>query len=92
MTQAAVGEIIGSKESTISGWESGARQVGLEDLKRLAAAYGCHPAALLFPPEKEEEYSRMRAAADILAALPAEAADEWLSIGRRISRSEEVKS
>ncbi len=92
MTQAAVGEIIGSKESTISGWESGARQVGLEDLQRLAAAYGCHPAALLFPPEKEQEYARIRAAADILTAMTPEAADEWLSIGTRISRSEKPET
>jgi transcriptional regulator with XRE-family HTH domain len=92
LTLERVAELIGSKNNTISGWETGARGVGLDDLKRLAAAYGCHPAALLFPPEKEQEYASMRKAADILAALTPEAAQEWLSIGERISRSEKVGS
>ena len=44
-------EHTGYAVSTLSGWENGDREVGTEDLHRLAAAYGVHPAALLMSPE-----------------------------------------
>lgn len=90
MTLESVAALIGSKANTISGWETGSRQVGLDDLKKLAEAYGCHPAALLFAPPGGEDFERMKAASEMLANMTAEAADEWLAIGRRITRSEKT--
>ena len=77
---------IGSKVSTISGWETGRRQMDLEDLNKLAAHYGVHPAALLFAPDEAELIlARMQAASTIARRMDPEAASEWLALGKRLA-------
>jgi transcriptional regulator with XRE-family HTH domain len=84
-------ERIGSKPNTISGWETGGRTVDLDDLKKIADAYGVHPAALLFAPPGDKLFIDMKEASAILARMPPEAIAEWLAIGRRIAPDEENK-
>ena len=60
----------------------------LEDLVRLAAAYGVHPAALLIAPdEANETVSRMQDACTLAERMPPEVADEWLAMGRRVAKA-----
>ena len=44
LTLEALAEQMGSKVSTLSGWETGRRILDLEDLQKLALYYGVHPA------------------------------------------------
>lgn len=86
LTLARLAEAIGSKVSTIQGWETGARHVDLEDLGRLANHYGVHPAALLFAPDDAAgKVSRMQRASTIAERIEAEAAEEWLRLGQRLA-------
>jgi transcriptional regulator with XRE-family HTH domain len=86
LTLEALAEQIGSKVSTISGWETGRRAVDLEDLAKLAAAYGVHPAALLFDPgEAVGKISKMQTASALVEQMPPDAADEWLAMGKRLT-------
>jgi transcriptional regulator with XRE-family HTH domain len=78
-------ERIGSKPNTISGWETGSRTVDLDDLKKIADAYGVHPAALLFAPPGGQLFISMKEAADLLSRMDQDAIAEWLAIGRRIA-------
>lgn len=47
LTQEALGELIGTSESTISRLESGATKMNDDYLARLSRALGCHPAVLI---------------------------------------------
>lgn len=86
LTLEALAERMGSKVSTISGWETGRRSVDLDDLAKLAQAYGVHPAALLFAPEvSADKVNRMQTASSLVEQMPGEAADEWLAMGRRLA-------
>lgn len=72
--------------STVSGWETGARQVDLADLVKLAAVYGVHPAALLLAPEEAgPTLSNMQEAGALVKDMDADAAAEWLAVGRRMT-------
>lgn len=84
LTLEALADLIGSRANTLSGWERGNRAVDLNDLNKLAKVYGVHPAALLMAPEDHDRTEKMRAAADLVARLPEDAAAAWLAIGRRM--------
>ena len=87
LTLAALAEQIGSKVSTISGWENGDRAVDLEDLRRLAKFYGVPTAALLAAPEEGVPMSeRMIRAAGKAANMTEQDADEWLRLGDRFEK------
>jgi transcriptional regulator with XRE-family HTH domain len=71
--------------STVSDWETGEKALSIANLKKLAALYGVHPAALLLNPnEAEGKITRMQAAAGVAGELNDEDAEMWLSIGRRM--------
>lgn len=77
--------IIGSKGNTISGWETGSRTVDLDDLKKLADAYGVHPAALLFEPPGGLEFERLRSADAVLKKMDPDSAKLWLEMGNKLA-------
>ena len=85
MTLEQVGNAIGSKVNTISGWETGARTVDLDDLKRLADTYGVHPAALLFAPPGGPEFDRLKSVDALLKEMDEEAARLWFDIGHKLA-------
>ena len=85
MTLEQLAEQTGSKVSTLSGWETGRRAVDLNDLAKLADAYGVHPAALLFAPDDAgPKVKRMQEASTLAEQMPDDAAADWLAMGRRI--------
>lgn len=85
LTLERLADMIGSKVSTISGWETGQRTVDLDDLKRLADAYGVHPSMLLYAPPGSDELIRLQEAAHLLAKMTPEDAAEWLRLGGRFA-------
>jgi len=87
LTLEQLADKIGSKVSTISGWETGSRTVDLDDLKRLADAYGVHPALLLHAPPGSDDLLRLQGAAELLSKMSAEDAAEWLRLGARFTQS-----
>ena len=72
LTLAALAEAIGSKASTLSEWESGARTADLADLARLAALYDVHPAALLSAPDDDQGAAEVQALAAAVAESDAD--------------------
>lgn len=85
LTLEAVADLIGSKINTISGWETGNRGVDLDDIKKLADAYGVHPAALLFAPDDKNGYEAVRSVMEVAASMSAESREAWLAIGRQLT-------
>ncbi|WP_397540424.1 helix-turn-helix domain-containing protein [Roseomonas mucosa] len=85
LSQEQVANILGVKNNTISGWETGARTLDLEDLEKLAKIYGVHPSALLMAPEQGQLASDMRRAAEVARKLAPDAAAEWISVGERMA-------
>jgi len=85
MTLERVANAIGIKINTLSGWETGARAVDLNDLEKLAGFYGVHPAALLLAPEEGPRFEAMRQASSIAERMGPEAAQEWLALGQRLT-------
>ncbi len=77
--------IVGSKFNTISGWETGARTVDLDDLKKLADAYGVHPAALLFAPPGGPKFEQLKSADSLLEGMDEETAKLWFDMGRKLA-------
>ena len=77
--------LIGSKSNTIHGWESGKRTVDLDDLIRIAAAYGVHPAALLFAPTESAQFETVREATQIALRMDPDTASLWLASGRKMA-------
>lgn len=85
LTLEKLAEQTGYAVSTLSGWEKGNREVGTEDLVRLAAFYGVHPAALLMAPEDAgPKISRMIEASGLAERLEDDKADQWLALGRTL--------
>ena len=83
MTLKQLAERTGYAVSTLSGWENGDREVGTEDLMRLASEYGVHPAALLIAPEGSgPKVDRMIAASGLAEQLTDDQAAHWLAIAR----------
>jgi transcriptional regulator with XRE-family HTH domain len=76
---------IGSKVSTISGWETGGRTVDLDDLKKLAEVYQVHPAALLFAPPGDRHFKDMRDASLLLTSMTEKQAAAWLAMGAELA-------
>lgn len=76
--------LIGSKTNTISGLETGNRGVDLDDIKRLADAYGVHPAALLFAPEDQAGFAAMRDVFEMASGMTDDARKAWLAIGMQL--------
>lgn len=85
LTLETLAEQTGYAISTLSGWEKGSREVGTEDLVRLAAVYGVHPAALLMAPkEAGPRVARMIEASGLAERLDDDKADQWLALGRTL--------
>lgn len=89
MTQEHIANIVGVKFNTVSGWETGKRAVDLEDLRKLAAIYGVHPAALLFAPPGGSEFDALQKAAKVLERLSPEQANLWLGVGAAMKESKD---
>lgn len=85
LTQKAVAEGIDIAHNTVSGWESGAREMDLSDLEKLAKFYGVHPAALLLAPEEGPKFEAMRRASQIAERMGPDAAEDWLRMGERVA-------
>ncbi|WP_366142132.1 helix-turn-helix domain-containing protein [Acetobacter cerevisiae] len=85
LTLEQTANIIGSKLNTISGWETGGRKVDLDDLKKLADAYGVEPAALLFAPPGGEKFEAMKEASNLIEEMSPEHAKAWLDLGKVIA-------
>ena len=79
---------IGSKTSTISGWETGSRRVDLDDLRRIAAEYGVHPAALLFAPAGSPELQRLQLLDGLLRRLDAAGVEALIRIAEQLGAKE----
>ena len=79
--------IIGSKTNTISGWETGSRTVDLDDLKKLADAYGVHPAALLFSPPGGAGFESLRTADALIKNMDEDSAKLWFEMGKKLTRA-----
>ena len=88
LTLEQLANIVGSKVSTLHGWEMGTRGVDLKDLERLAAFYGVPPAALLAAPPGSVDMERLSRAAKIVQAAPADVAEDWLRMGERLTASD----
>lgn len=92
LTLEGLAEKIGSKISTLSGWENGSRAVDLEDLRRLASFYGVPTAALLMTPEEGGPMAgRMARAAGRAANMTEGDAEEWLRLGERFETKTATK-
>lgn len=89
LTLKTVAEAIGSAVSTVQGWEKGARAVDLKDLENLAKMYGVDPAALLYAPDKADDFARTVRAARLAKHMTAEDAEAWLQMGERLTGSQE---
>lgn len=85
LTLERLANIIGSATSTISGWETGDRTLDLDDLAKLAEAYGVHPAALLFAPPGDAQFDNLREADKALRAMRPDDAADWIKMGRRLA-------
>ena len=89
LTLEQLANLIGSKVSTIQGWEVGTRDMDLKDLQKLAEFYGVPAAALLEAPPGSADMERLRRAARIVRDAPAEVAEDWLRMGERLTPPEE---
>lgn len=90
LTLAALADQVGSKVSTLAGWETGERAVDLGDLRRLADFYGVEVAALIAPPGEDGDRARdLRLAAALAGRMDDETRREWLGIGRKLARASE---
>lgn len=85
LTQQAVADGINVAFNTVSGWETGARDVDLEDLEKLASFYGIHPATLLLAPEDGPKFEAMRRASELAERMGPDAAEDWLRMGERLA-------
>lgn len=88
LTLEQLGNEIGSKTNTISGWETGSRTVDLDDLQKIADVYGVHPAALLFAPEGDPQFEGMKQASGILKKMPSRQARIWLELGQSMTEGD----
>lgn len=84
LTLQVVADKIGSKINTISGWETGTRTVDLDDIAKLADAYGVHPAALLFAPDDQTQFETMRDVLNLVADMPPAVRETWLRLGQQL--------
>lgn len=85
MTLERVAASIKSKISTISGWETGERTLGMDDLSALAETYLVQPADLLSAPPSGSIDRRLAVASAILERLDPPAAEDWLRVGQRLA-------
>ena len=86
LTLGKLAEQTGYAISTLSGWEKGDREVGTEDLVKLAAAYGVHPAALLMAPEVAgPKIKRMIEASGLAEQMDTGKAEQWIELGRTLA-------
>jgi transcriptional regulator with XRE-family HTH domain len=90
-TQEQVANILGIRNSTLSGWETGSRILNLKDIENLAKVYDLHPAALLMPPAESERVELMRQASDVAGRLDSEAGAEWVRLGQRLADAAKEK-
>lgn len=67
----------------------GTRGVDLKDLQKLADYYRVPPAALLEAPPGTVDMERLRRAARIVQTAPADAAEDWLRMGERLTPKDE---
>ncbi len=84
MTLETVAAGVGVKFNTLSGWETGARKLDLEDLQKLASFHGVHPAVLLLAPEEGPRFEAMRRASQLAERMGPDVAEDWLRMGERL--------
>lgn len=85
LTQEQVANMLGIKHNTLSGWESGERDVGLVELAKLAAVYGVEPAALLYAPNDQAKALAITAAGSMLQGMSAEQRGLWIALGQQLA-------
>ena len=88
-TQEHVANILGVSHNSYSMKESGQRPVDLEELEKLAEAYGIHPVALLMAPQDGPRADLVRRAAEIARTRSQAAAEAWLQSGEHMPPAEE---
>lgn len=79
LTLEKLAEHTGNALSTLSGWENGSREVGTDDLVKLAAFYGVHPAALMMAPEDAGPKIALAEKLDDARA------QQWLELGETLA-------
>ncbi len=89
-TQEHVANILGISHNSYSMKERGQRPVDLDELEKLAEAYGVHPIALLMAPEDGPRADLVRRAAEIARTRPEGAAQDWLRSGEHIPAEKEI--
>jgi transcriptional regulator with XRE-family HTH domain len=80
-TLAQLATMIGQHLTTVQKWEKGLRAVDMDDVAKLAKAFGVHPVALFFSPSDLELARRISEAMTLLAGMDKTAADAWLRLG-----------
>lgn len=89
-TQEHVANILHISHNAYSDKENGKRPVTLEELEKLAEAYGVHPSALLLAPAEGPRADLMRRAAEIARTRPEHAAQDWVRSGEHLPPDEKT--
>lgn len=84
LSQLAVAEILQIAHNTYSEKERGQKPVTLEELEKLALAYGISVPALLSAPLDGPRVELARRAAEIALTRPLGAAESWVASGEHI--------
>jgi transcriptional regulator with XRE-family HTH domain len=89
-TQVYIAGILRISHNAYSDKENGKRPVTLEELEKIAEAYGVHPSALLMAPEDGPRADLMRRAAEIARTRPESAAQDWVRSGEHLPPHEKT--
>lgn len=82
LSQEAVADILGLDRSQVHRWETGKRNLHMEDLRRLAEIYGVPFFALVMSPDNLDVAKMLAEAHDILKSGSPEAVAAWLAMGK----------
>lgn len=89
-TQEQVANVLNISHNAYSDKENGKRPVTLEELEKIAQAYGVHASALLMAPEDGPRAELMRRAAEIARTRPEAAAQDWVRSGEHLPPEEKI--
>lgn len=84
LSQQTVGAALGVAHTTIGRWENGDVPITVQDLERLAELYAATPRQLEHPPEMASLVAFMERAQHIVADLPPDSLEKWLSLGEAL--------
>ncbi|MBP0492853.1 helix-turn-helix domain-containing protein [Pararoseomonas indoligenes] len=84
LTQEQVGNKLGVGSQAVHKWEAGKVLLTVDRLRQLAEIYDTTADALLFPPQEEDQATRLRRANRILHGMTPEQAERWLSFAEEM--------